>query len=69
MLDDESSFGLMVFIFFWVDGLGLDQAKRLRLGERTKRKVVKFKSSSNNMQVKGKWWYGDLRLRFSLTYC
>ncbi|CAN6885928.1 unnamed protein product [Brassica oleracea var. botrytis] len=68
-LDDESSFGLMVFIFFWVDGFGLDQAMRLRLRERTKRKVGKFSSSSNNLQVKGKWWYGDLRLCFSLTYC
>ncbi|KAL0704374.1 hypothetical protein Bca4012_070799 [Brassica carinata] len=38
-LDDESSFGLMVFIFFWVDGFGLDQAMRLRLRERTKRKL------------------------------
>ncbi|KAL0650523.1 hypothetical protein Bca4012_093214 [Brassica carinata] len=31
--------------------LGLDQAMRLRLGERTKRKVGKFSSSSNNLQL------------------
>lgn len=41
---------------------------RLRLGERTTKRKPGKVSNSNNLQIKGKWWWGDLRSRFSSTY-